>query len=510
MESAVKKTLMDMMPLLIKASLSLLTVLLVMSMLWKKRNSPPGPWPMPIVGNFFQLGDQMHISLTDMRHKYGDVFQIKLGLMPIVVVSGFETVKTVLLKEGEHFADRPNFYSFSLFSDGKSMTFSEKYGESWKIHKKIMKNALRTLSNESTNLSNCSCRLEEYVCAEASDLVQELIDMSAEEVAFDPSSLIVITVANVVCALSFGKRYDHQDKEFLTLIDLNNDLRKAFGGGLLADFIPILRFIPSPSLKALKKFLQSFQSFIAQCVKDHFASFEENTIRDITDALIQLCKERKSKDKSQQLSDEQIIATVNDIFGAGFDTITSALLWAIFYLLRYPEFQDKIHKEIEEKIGCSRAPRFNDRKDLHYTEAFINEVLRHSSFVPFGLPHCTTVDTKLNGYFIPKGTCVFTNLYQVNHDNTVWKDADMFMPERFLDENGQIIKSLTEKVLIFGMGVRKCVGEDVARNEIFVIMATMMQRLKLVKSTKHELDPIPVYGLTFKPKAYYLVAEIKH
>ncbi|XP_056408163.1 cytochrome P450 1A1-like isoform X2 [Hyla sarda] len=488
--------------------LTIFTLLLVLGLRRKQRISLPGPWALPIFGNFFQIGDQAHISLTEMRKTYGDVFLIKLGMMPVVVVSGFQTVKQVLGKQGEQFADRPNMHSFSLLADGKSMTFSEKYGETWKIHKKIMRNALRTLSKSEANSLNFSCRLEEYVCAEASDLVKT-IQLSKDHGGFDPSPLIVLTVANVVCALCFGKRYSHNDQEFLRIIEFDNDIRKISGAGLLADFIPVFKYFPSSGLKELKKFLRSFNDFIAKSVQDHFGSHDENNIRDITDALIKLCNSRNNIDKNYKLSNEQIISTVNDIFGAGFDTISSALLWCMVYLLKYPEMQEKIQKEIDEVIGTSRSPRFEDRKDFHYTEAFINEVLRHASFVPFTIPHCTTLDTSLNGYFLPKDTCVFINMYQVNHDPAVWSDADLFIPERFLDEYEHIDKSVIEKVFIFGMGVRKCIGEDVARNEMFIFLTSILQHLKLVKDPKNDVDLTPVFGLTMKPKPYKLKIETR-
>lgn len=489
--------------------ITLTTVLLVLRSRKRRGLALPGPWSLPIVGNFFQLGDQAHISLTEMRKLYGDVFLIKLGMVPIVVVSGSDTVKKVLGKQGEHFANRPEFYSFSLLANGQSMTFSEKYSEAWKIHKKIMKNALRSFSKEEASSSNCSCRLEEYISAEASELVNNMTQLSAKQGSFNPLPLVTITVANVVCSLCFGKRYNHHDKEFLQIVELNDDLQRLSGAGLLADFIPVLKYFPSSALNQLKKFIEALNDFIAKSVQDHYESLDENNIRDITDALIQLCSNRNTVDKLHKLTDEQIIITVNDIFGAGFDTISSGLLWCILYLLKYPEIQDKIHKEIDENIGISRSPRFDDRKVLHYTEAFINEVMRHSSFLPFTIPHCTTRDTTLNDYFLPKNTSIFVNMYQVNHDPTMWKDADHFIPERFLDEAGHIDKSLIEKVLIFGMGVRKCVGEDVARNEMFIILTCVLQRLHLVKESEHAVDLTPVFGLTMKPKPYNLKTEIR-
>ncbi len=98
---------------------------------------PPGPRPWPLVGNLFQMGEQIHLSLTNLRVQYGDVFQIKMGSLVVVVLSGYSTIKEALIRQGEAFAGRPDFFTFSAVANGTSMTFSEKYGEAWVLHKKI-------------------------------------------------------------------------------------------------------------------------------------------------------------------------------------------------------------------------------------------------------------------------------------------------------------------------------------------------------------------------------------
>lgn len=89
---------------------------------------------------------------------------------------------------------------------------------------------------------------------------------------------------------------------------------------------------------------------------------------------------------------------------------------------------------------------------------------------------------------------------------TIWDNPTVFRPERFLNENGELNKSLTEKVLIFGMGIRKCLAEDLSRNEIFVFITTVLQHLELKKCPGAELDMTPIYGLSTKPKPYQLQA----
>lgn len=90
---------------------------------------------------------------------------------------------------------------------------------------------------------------------------------------------------------------------------------------------------------------------------------------------------------------------------------------------------------------------------------------------------------------------------------TIWDNPSLFRPDRFLNENRELNKSLVEKVLIFGMGIRKCLGEDVARNEIFIFITAVLQQLKLKKCPRAKLDLTPTYGLVMRPKPYQLEAE---
>uniref|UniRef100_A0A667X229 Cytochrome P450 1A n=2 Tax=Myripristis murdjan TaxID=586833 RepID=A0A667X229_9TELE len=476
---------------------------------------PPGPAPWPLVGNLLQMGDQIHLSLTSLRLQYGDVFKIHLGSLTVVVLSGYTTIRQALVRQGEAFAGRPDLFTFSAVANGTSMTFSEKYGPAWTLHKKLCKNALRSLSQAEPRGSGATCLLEEHVCAEAAEMVEVLREQAAAEemkhengsgvASIDPVVPLVTSVANVVCALCFGKRYDYNDKEFLTIVHINNEVLRIFAAGNLADFFPVFRYFPSPSLRKMVQHIHRMNSFMERSIEEHINTFDKNCIRDITDALIALCEDREEDKDKAVLSDSQIIHTVIDIFGAGFDTIIAGLQWSLLYLIKFPDIQDRIHKEIDEHIGAARLPRFADKPNMPFTEAFLYEVFRHASYVPFTIPHCTTTNITLNGFFIPKDTCVFINQYQVNHDVDLWGDPDVFRPERFLDGSGRLNKELTEKVLIFGMGKRRCLGDGFARLEMFVFLTTLLYGLRLQNVPGQELDLSSDFGLTMKPRPYRII-----
>ncbi|KFV48862.1 Cytochrome P450 1A5, partial [Tyto alba] len=301
-------------------------------------------------------------------------------------------------------------------------------------------------------------------------------------------------------------RYDHNDQELLNIVNVSEQFGDVAASGNPADFIPVLQYLPSRAMSLFKDFNKRFVHFLQKIVKEHYKTYDENNIRDITDSLIEQCLHKKVEaNTATKVPKEKIVNLVVDLFGAGFDTVTTALSWSLMYLVTYPNIQKKIQEELDQTIGRERRPRLSDRGTLPYTEAFILEMFRHSSFMPFTIPHrqvlSTTRDTVLNGYYIPKDRCVFVNQWEVNHDEKLWKDPLTFNPERFLSAEGtEVNKVAGEKVLIFGLGKRKCIGEPIARWQVFLFLSTLLQQLEFSVCDGKTADMTPLYGLTLKHK----------
>ncbi|XP_078462761.1 cytochrome P450 1A1-like [Lampetra planeri] len=469
----------------------------------------PGPVRWPIVGNILQLWPNPHLKLTRMRDRYGDVFRVHLGSVPVVVLSGLETIKRALVKNGDAFAGRPPFYSLSLVGNGDTLTFTRAYDGCWRAHKRLARSALRNFCAAPARAAGYACLLEEHVCQEAERLLLACKGGGAQPGGFDPVPSITCAVANVMCALVFGKRYPHGDPTFLQIVGFNEEASELSGAGNLVDFFPVLRHVPNAQLRALKVLSARLLAFMEGHIKEHYHSYQEGHVRDITDALIAMCAEQEDALREVGLSDERVVATALDIFGAGFDTIITGLTWCLLYLCIHPDVQDKLQLEIDETIGRDRAPRFEDRGNLRRVEAFLTETFRHSAFVPFTIPHSTTQDVVLNGMFIPRDTCVFVNLHQVNHDPTVWSDPERFDPDRFLSHDGkEVNKEMVEKVQIFGLGKRRCLGDVVARQELFVVLVTLLQGLSFrVPPGTPTPSIIPQHALVMKPPRFHVCAS---
>ncbi|XP_010223402.1 PREDICTED: cytochrome P450 1A5-like [Tinamus guttatus] len=491
--------------ILIAAAVFCLVFLLIQSFkqhVPKGLKSPPGPRGLPILGSVLQLRKDPHLVLAKLSQQYGDVMEISIGTRRVLVLSGLDTIKQALVKQGEDFMGRPDLHSFRYVTDGQSLAFSHDSGEVWKARRKLAQNALNTFSTTSSPTSSSICLLEEHVSKEADYLVTKFLQVMEEQKSFDPYRYLVVSVANVICAICFGRRYDHNDQELLSIVNLSEQFVEVAASGNPADFIPVLQYLPSRAMDLFKDFNQRFIHFLQKIVKDHYETFDKNNIRDVTDSLIDQCLEKKMEvNFAKQIPKEKIVNLVNDLFGAGFDTVTTALSWSLMYLVTHPDIQKRIQEELDQTIGQERRPRLSDRGTLPYTEAFILEMFRHSSFLPFTIPHSTTKDTVLNGYYIPKDRCVFVNQWQVNHDEKLWKDPMAFNPERFLNADGTEVNKLeAEKVVSFGLGKRRCLGETIAKWQVFLFLSTLLQRLEFSVRDGRKVDMTPLYGLSMKHK----------
>lgn len=321
----------------------------------------PGPKGYPLIGSLLEVGKNPHLTLTEMSRKYGDVMKIYIGTKPVLVLSGLETIKQALVKQGTEFMGRPDLYSLRYVTDGQSMAFGTDSGEVWRARRKLAQNAVKSFSSSPSPTSSSLCLLEEHVSKEADYLVMKLLEVMQEQKRLDPFRYVVVSVANVVSAMCFGKRYNHEDPELLSIVNVSEEFVEVAASGNPADFIPVLQYLPSQSMKTFLEFNKRFNTFLQKIVKQHFETFSkvknlgdfwmlemdfileiwlarvtfyiylfQDSIRDITDSLIAHSQEKDTNTKIQ-LPTQKIVNLVNDIFGAGKDTLNSAL-WNMFSL----------------------------------------------------------------------------------------------------------------------------------------------------------------------------------
>lgn len=235
----------------------------------------PGPKPLPIIGNVLEMGSKPYLSLTAMSKHYGPVFQIQIGMRPVVVLGSNEIVRQALIKQGDDFSGRPDLYSFRFINDGKSLSFSTDKAGVWRARRKLAYSALRSFSTLEGTTPEYSCMLEEHICKEGEYLLKRLNSVMKEDGSFDPFRNIVVSVANVICGMCFGRRYDHNDQELVGLVNLSDEFGQVVGSGNPADFIPILQFLPSTTMKRFVNLNERFVKFVQKIVTEHYSTFDK-------------------------------------------------------------------------------------------------------------------------------------------------------------------------------------------------------------------------------------------
>jgi len=212
-------------------------------------------------------------------------------------------------------------------------------------------------------------------------------------------------------------------------------------------------------------------------------------------------------------TNNQLVATVIDLFAAGTETASSAIRWAVLYLARQPELQEKIYQELRDgmsgDINNNKLPSYNDRSKFPLTEATIMETQRIASLSPLAVMHKTLAPTKLNGYDIPEGTLAIPLLWNVLSDPQTFPDPSKFDPYRFLDENGKVQRN--PALIPFSSGKRVCIGEQLANMELFLFYAGLFSKFRFFYPP-NEPEPTLAAGVGFvrAPTPYNICVELRN
>lgn len=301
-------------------------------------SAPPGPFAWPLIGNAAAMGPAPHLSFARLARRYGDVFQIRLGNCPVVVLNGERAIRQALVQQGAAFADRPRFASFRVVSGGRSLAFGQ-YSQSWKTQRRAAQSTMRAFCTRQPRSRRV---LEGHVLGEARELVELLVRGSAGGAYVDPRQLTVVAVANVMSAVCFGCRYSHDDAEFRELLSHNDKFGRTVGAGSLVDVLPWLQRFPNPVRTAFREFEQlnhNFSNFVLNKFLKHRESLQHGAApRDMMDAFILSAGTAEaaegSDDGGARLDVEYVPATVTDIFGASQDTLSTALQWLLILFTR--------------------------------------------------------------------------------------------------------------------------------------------------------------------------------
>ncbi|XP_051908128.1 cytochrome P450 2K1-like isoform X2 [Hippocampus zosterae] len=459
---------------------------------------PPGPRPLPLLGNLLQLNlNGPHQTLLQMSKKYGPVFTFYMGPNKVVVLAGYKTVKEALIQHAEEFGEREPLNTAKEVKLEHGVLWNN--GESWKEMRRFTLTNLRDFG-----MGKKAC--EDKIIEECQHLLEVFKNFRGE--AFDTQQPVNYAVSNIICSLVFGSRFRYDDPAFTAMVQRTSRSIQIVGGPslLLYNMFPWLGKLFSSAREELHNLGKANRKQATELIQALKETFNPQSSRGLVDAFLLRQKQQEDTGDVGHFHNANLLMTVSNLFAAGTETTSTTLRWAFLLMAKYPHIQEKVREELNQVIG-DRQVQVEDRKNLPYTDAVIHETQRLANIIPMALPHRTSRDVTFHGYFIKKGTTVYPLLTSVLHDDSVWEKPHSFHPQHFLDKDGKFIKH--DAFMPFSAGRRVCLGESLARMELFVFFVTLLQHFRFRPPpgvSEDQLDLTPMVGGTLSPAPHKLRA----
>ncbi|KAK9995874.1 hypothetical protein SO802_020560 [Lithocarpus litseifolius] len=452
-----------------------------------KKNSPPSPPKLPIIGNLHQLGLQPHRSLETLAQRHGPLMLLHFGSVPVLVVSSADAAQEIMKTQDLNFANRPKSSMFGkLLYNYKDVSMAP-YGEYWRQMKSIR--VLHLLSNKRVQSFHYVREEETSVMIEK---IKQCYDSSS---SVNLSEVFAMLTNDVVCRVALGKKYGEGEggRKFKELL---REFVELLGVISVGDYIPWLSWVNCVNgldarVEKLNKQLDDFLGVIEEHLNFETKEGHDHVIGDFMDVLLWIQK-------------ENVIGFPidRDAFAAGTDTTYTVLDWAMTELLRHPKMMKNVQNEVREIIGNKKDITEYDLDKMHYLKAIIKETLRFHPPIPLLVPRKSIQDAKIHGYDIAADTQVIINVWTIGRDPTLWDEPEEFQPERFLTSSIDF-KGHDFQFIPFGAGRRGCPGISFSITTIELVLANLVHIFDWTlpgRARGEDLDMTESTGLTMHRK----------
>ncbi|XP_052179903.1 probable (S)-N-methylcoclaurine 3'-hydroxylase isozyme 2 [Diospyros lotus] len=209
-------------------------------------------------------------------------------------------------------------------------------------------------------------------------------------------------------------------------------------------------------------------------------------------------------------TDEQIVILISELFGAGTESVSITIEWAMTELLMNKDAMEKLSQELKTQTTTDSIKE-SDLSKLPYLHACVKETLRIHAPTPFLIPHRALDTCKVLNYTIPKNSQVLVNVWAIGRDSTVWEDPLRFKPERFLSSDIDF-KGHDFEFLPFGSGRRQCPGLALASKQVHLILASLISSFHWCLPNGEDPSKIDVnesFGVTLQKEQPLLVIPMR-
>jgi cytochrome P450 len=467
---------------------------------WKCSKYPPGPFPVPLLGNILMLrGVNKHLyqCFEDIGNDYKNgIYTFWLGPFPIVIISDAKLSLEAFKKH--QFAGRPQLPGVTdTFAESGSIDVA--FADFTKEYE-----ALRKVSHAAIKKYAVADKLAETVGDVVDDMFEDIRSREGFDGEIELKERVNVAVFTILLSASYGEKFKLGDKKLDEELTFSKFFENNSGKITLIFLVPLFRYFFFKTAKFIYDALPNRHARSFLQVKYHEETLDVDNIRDFTDALLTARREaedemendsnnsRNKQDFVYYLRNSNIINAVDDLLAAGSDSTKHTILWVILMMAVHSDMQERICQEVGRVIGYQDLPKVHHRKECNYLAAFIAEVLRFRPVAPLPLLHKTTVDVDIGGHTITKGTVVLPLLASIHHMEEFWENPEVFEPERFLDRDGNFIARPNQNYIPFGAGRRGCIGEKMALADIFFFISRFIQKTKGYRITLNQ--PVDLNG----------------
>ncbi|XP_059640970.1 geraniol 8-hydroxylase-like [Cornus florida] len=422
---------------------------------------PPGPAPLPVIGNILKLTNQPHKSLFQLAKTYGPIMTLKLGQITTVVISSSTIAREILQRQDVSFSNRFPPDAIRARNNHLYTLAWIPVSTQWRYFRKIL-----TSHVFSTQKLDAQQQLR---CQNVQELIDFVHSCSKAGVAVDIGQAAFRTSLKLLSTTVFS----------VNLIDPSSDMTQVIkesvrgimaesGNPNLSDYFPVLRKFDLQGVRRRTGYhLGKMFEFLDRMINKRLEMRKFHGYIGSNDVLDNLLS---NKDEIDQIHLQSLLS---DIFTAGIDTTSSTLEWAMAEILHKPQTLSKAKAEMEQVVGKGKPVEESDIPHLPYLQAIIKETFRLHPALPFLIPRTVDANVEVNGFTVPKGAQVLVNAWAIGRDPNVWANPELFMPERFLGSEIDV-KGHNFELIPFGSGRRICPGMPLAIRMVHLMLGSLI------------------------------------
>ncbi|KAG9006557.1 hypothetical protein FRB90_009884 [Tulasnella sp. 427] len=344
---------------------------------------PPGPKPLPFIGNILDLPkSEFALTWTKFGKEYGPLTWLTIPGRNFLVINSVEAAKDLLEKQGSNYINRPRFIMMGELVGFQEITPLNQYDSLWRAQRTLLKHALSgevIQSDYATVLERTARKFVHCLSAGRGDFAADLIRVMQEN----------------IIELTYGRQQDDQGRDYVDLNTKVMDIGTRTMQGYLVDLIPALLNLPSwlPGMN-FKRDAVKWRDEIGEVRRTTFECAKQSVLSGdaslrssyVVKNLQALYSQNDGSINSQKIVENEaaICHSGFSFFMAGTDTTQTTARAFLLAMMLYPSVQAKVHEELDRVIGSDRPPTLEDLPNLPYLNAAVLETLRWNPVAPDG------------------------------------------------------------------------------------------------------------------------------